>query len=271
VTGYDWDKAHEALESMDDYARMDKGVNPYGPYTVLRDLLTKAKAWEEAALRAQPSESQGREDAVAKPASDLARQQHQRYLNSQEGLLWRQTVALEKIAKDRTRPTAPAGNAGGGIPRKLDEAINCAVSNLEMIAAGHDTVTGDALSAEDARRIAKGAHDHLLTAWNSAATPQPDEPVAVDERELFKANHKHFDLTEDQDAWGRFKFKHSHIEAMFDGWKERAAIAAAPVAQSREVEAIMSRVVWDTGRGWLDCGSWDRLRALLAPSQEKAS
>lgn len=45
---YDWDAAHEALESMDDFARMSVGVAPHGPYTVLRDLLTKAKGWQEA-------------------------------------------------------------------------------------------------------------------------------------------------------------------------------------------------------------------------------
>lgn len=49
VEEYDWDAAHEALESIDDYARMDVGVAPHGPYTVLRDLLTKAKGWQEAA------------------------------------------------------------------------------------------------------------------------------------------------------------------------------------------------------------------------------
>lgn len=54
---YDWDAAHQALESMDDYARMDTGVNPYGPYSVLRDLLTKAKGWHEAAEALRQSQS----------------------------------------------------------------------------------------------------------------------------------------------------------------------------------------------------------------------
>jgi hypothetical protein len=47
---YDWEAAHEALESLDDFARMDVGVAPHGPYAVLRDLLTKAKGWQQAAL-----------------------------------------------------------------------------------------------------------------------------------------------------------------------------------------------------------------------------
>lgn len=54
---YDWDKAHEALESMDDYARMDTGVAPHGPYAVLRDLLTKAKGWREDAEALRQSQS----------------------------------------------------------------------------------------------------------------------------------------------------------------------------------------------------------------------
>lgn len=44
------------------------------------------------------------------------------------------------------------------------------------------------------------------------------------ERRAFIAAQKHLDLTEDKDAWGRPKFIHSHIEAMWDGWKQRAAI-----------------------------------------------
>jgi hypothetical protein len=82
-------------------------------------------------------------------------------------------------------------------------------------------------------------------ALRGETTPHPDEPVAV-----------------------------YHLRGYGDVSEEellRLTKPAAPVAQSREVEAIMSRVVWDTGRGWLDCGSWDRLRALLAPPQEKAS
>jgi hypothetical protein len=83
-----------------------------GQADALARLLELRQRQDERMARLLPDEAAGREEAVAVPASDLARQQHERYLNSQEGLLWRQTVALEKIAKDRTRPTAPAGNGG---------------------------------------------------------------------------------------------------------------------------------------------------------------
>ncbi len=42
------------------------------------------------------------------------------------------------------------------------------------------------------------------------------------EREAFKTKHKHLDLDEDRDAWDRPKFKHSHVDAMWAGWWERA-------------------------------------------------
>lgn len=45
------------------------------------------------------------------------------------------------------------------------------------------------------------------------------------ERDSFKKRHKHLDLDEDGDAWGRPKFKHSHVDAMWAGWLERAKIS----------------------------------------------
>lgn len=48
----------------------------------------------------------------------------------------------------------------------------------------------------------------------------------AEERDAFiEAHHKFFDLTETSDAWGRPIFMHTHIQAMWDGWKRRAALA----------------------------------------------
>ena len=46
-----------------------------------------------------------------------------------------------------------------------------------------------------------------------------------EERELFKEQYKHLDLEETHDAWNRPVFKHSHIDALWSGWKQRAAVA----------------------------------------------
>ena len=35
--------AREALESMDDFAKMDVGVNPIGPYNVLQDFINEVE------------------------------------------------------------------------------------------------------------------------------------------------------------------------------------------------------------------------------------
>lgn len=45
--------------------------------------------------------------------------------------------------------------------------------------------------------------------WNEAQT-----------RRMFEAEFaKNLDLTEDKDAWGQPKFKHSHVDALYEGWR----------------------------------------------------
>lgn len=44
-----------------------------------------------------------------------------------------------------------------------------------------------------------------------------------EEREAFKAAHRHLELDEVYDAWGQPMFKHSHVEASWLGWIARAA------------------------------------------------
>ena len=43
------------------------------------------------------------------------------------------------------------------------------------------------------------------------------------EREAFIKAMKHLDCVEMPDAWGRPMFQHSHVQAMWDGWKAHAA------------------------------------------------
>ena len=45
------------------------------------------------------------------------------------------------------------------------------------------------------------------------------------ERIAFKDAHRHLELDEVPDAWGRPMFKHSHVEASWLGWIARAALA----------------------------------------------
>ncbi|NDG18429.1 MAG: hypothetical protein EB117_09175 [Betaproteobacteria bacterium] len=48
-------------------------------------------------------------------------------------------------------------------------------------------------------------------------------------REAFEAHprYKHIDFTRDKDAWGRGKYMHSHVQALFEGFCEGAAWSAA--------------------------------------------
>lgn len=57
---------------------------------------------------------------------------------------------------------------------------------------------------------------------------------AAGERLLFREQFRHLELDEVPDAWGRPQFKHSHVDAIWHGWRQRAAIALldAPPAQA---------------------------------------
>ena len=59
-------------------------------------------------------------------------------------------------------------------------------------------------------------------------------PVRDVEREAFKAAHRHLELDEVPDAWGRPMFKHSHVEASWLGWIARAARAPAEQQATKE-------------------------------------
>ncbi len=57
------------------------------------------------------------------------------------------------------------------------------------------------------------------------------------ERIAFKDAHRHLDLDEVPDAWGRPMFKHSHVEASWLGWVARASHGQAP-AQTADSQLL---------------------------------
>ena len=57
------------------------------------------------------------------------------------------------------------------------------------------------------------------------------------ERIAFKDAHRHLDLDEVPDAWGRPMFKHYHVEARWLGWIARASHGQAP-AQTADSQLL---------------------------------
>lgn len=71
----------------------------------------------------------------------------------------------------------------------------------------------------------------LLPFLRSLIAAQAGVPTsAASERELFKEQFRHLELEEVPDAWGRPVFKHSHVGAIWKGWRQRAAVAMLTVA-----------------------------------------
>ena len=114
-----------------------------------------------------------------------------------------------------------------------------------------DAATPECLTCSD-----HGAVGNILTAepcpdctrWNvqpARATQQAGEAAesvpAVEreqERIAFKDAHRHLELYEVPDAWGRPMFKHSHVEASWFGWIARASHEQAS-SQAGEYPALV--------------------------------
>ena len=96
------------------------------------------------------------------------------------------------------------------------------------------------------RELLNDAADAIRAGWGQPA-PAPAPAQAADsvpavereqERIAFKDAHRHLDLDEMPDAWGRLMFKHSHIEASWLGWIARASRGQAP-SQAGEYPALV--------------------------------
>ena len=91
-------------------------------------------------------------------------------------------------------------------------------------------------------RYYPGTTDPDLSARANAPTAQAAEsmPAVLREQEriAFKDAHRHLELYEVPDAWGRPMFKHSHVEASWLGWIARASHGQAS-SQAGEYPALV--------------------------------
>jgi hypothetical protein len=100
----------------------------------------------------------------------------------------------------------------------VDERINAAI-NLA-------TPYGEAGSVKQALREA---------GFVIVERPMTDEEVKAC-RDSFIAAHQHLDLQEDKDAWGRPKFLHSHVDAMWAGWLRHAEQVRSAMTRSHQTD-----------------------------------
>ena len=88
-----------------------------------------------------------------------------------------------------------------------------------------------------ARKFAGAFLDGAFYQANITPSTQAAGSVPAVEREqeriAFKDAHRHLDLDEMPDAWGRPMFKHSHVEASWLGWIARASHGQAPAVPAR--------------------------------------
>jgi len=79
------------------------------------------------------------------------------------------------------------------------------------------------------------------------------------ERTLFESHYPQLDFTIATGPWGKASYVHSHVQALWDGWFDRSALAqqaepAVPVATSAALQTIRGYVTagMDTNLGWAD-------------------
>jgi len=110
----------------------------------------------------------------------------------------------------------------GQAPAQPDQPIACSYGDN-----GYACCEGGPCQAD--------VHNDKLAEQQAPATAQAADSVPAVEREqeriAFKDAHRHLDMDEVPDAWGRPMFKHSHVEASWLGWIARASHGQAPTTQ----------------------------------------
>lgn len=126
-----------------------------------------------------------------------------------------------------------------GMARDLEKHAAMLAAAPAHEAQGHGGVVRPIGHVESAMQGAGGFHVRLATGVDAPSVGAavflraPAEAGSGQgaqeggEREAFKAAHAHLELDEDLDAWHRRKFKHSHVQAMWEGWQKRAGAQSA--------------------------------------------
>jgi len=126
-----------------------------------------------------------------------------------------------------------------------------------------------------ARKFAGAFLDGAFYQANITPSTQAAGSVPAVEREqeriAFKDAHRHLELDEVPDAWGRPMFKHSHIEASWLGWIARASHGQAPAGATKPteqqiLEAAEKAGLWpNTVHSWIP--AFHRYHKELAKAQ----
>lgn len=89
------------------------------------------------------------------------------------------------------------------------------------------------------RNVADAAAPQFPTAQAAGSVPAVEREQ---ERIAFKDAHRHLELDEVPDAWGRPMFKHSHVEASWLGWIARASHGQAPASVLHLVHSAFAEI-----------------------------
>lgn len=124
-------------------------------------------------------------------------------------------------------------------------------------ALGHSTSpwTGERIMFAEAAAELRRLHAQVA-ALTQGAAERAVPADAASERALFKEQFRHLDLEETTDAWGRPRFRHSHVDAMWTGWRQRAAVAMLAASPAQPAARAPVGAAGGVAFGWVH-PDWD--------------
>lgn len=169
-----------------------------------------------------------------------------------EVLDWMPTSDTQRALWDRHQEALAVVNAALVEAQQPAPSAAAAVGEVEPVFWMNEK--GHTWSHSDWKQFPKHRAKYPIPLYAHRPAPQPSPtpqadsqpaPVREEERKAFKAAHRHLELDEVPDAWGRPTFKHSHVEASWLGWIARAASApadsvTAPAGGAEEVDKALN-------------------------------
>lgn len=149
-----------------------------------------------------------------------------------------QSAEIEHVVGDVSKNGAESNMAQQPAPSAAHVVADALADSqyLAGVSAGWN-----AANADDPNSALQKLHESragYLKPLSAARAPAESVPVVEREQEriAFKDAHRHLELDEVPDAWGRPMFKHSHIEASWLGWIARASHGQAPAGAPEPTE-----------------------------------
>ena len=177
--------------------------------------------------------------------------------------------AIDKLGPPDQK-TVTVAPATGDMWLKHDDDLRYVRRVLEAGRQMTDVDQGAAIDMVQALRVTSAINGSCDAKKPAQAADSVPAVEREQERIAFKDAHRHLELYEVPDAWGRPMFKHSHVEATWLGWIARASHGQAPASVLHLVNSAFAEIAMAFPKAFAlhKVGIADKavLEALAAPA-----